>query len=282
MDLYLRRVIHPQAHDNYRVILKCDDGEFEIGSIDIQHDGGWRWRIDAVMPMRATSTVEGSTSGADSQSLPKDVYLKGLLAFQHAQRLRILPADKRAIALRQPSCRTGQIGGPIKSGWLGIFCIPPVFLLAAIKSIASMAMVKAHVGALANTLDVTLQVTVLVRTIVFKGSAEMKHVLASLTFSACLLLPSAGAVFGQTTGQPGTSAGVNCGGAGPASSGLPTPGHAASSPGAPFNEPAPVGIGSGGKAGAKYAGSGANTGTPANSVAVSQYDVACLHQLQVP
>lgn len=24
MDLYLRKVIHPQAHDNYRVILKCE------------------------------------------------------------------------------------------------------------------------------------------------------------------------------------------------------------------------------------------------------------------
>jgi hypothetical protein len=27
MALYLRRVIHPQAHDNYRVILKLDEGE---------------------------------------------------------------------------------------------------------------------------------------------------------------------------------------------------------------------------------------------------------------
>jgi hypothetical protein len=46
------------------------------------------------------------------------------------------------------------------------------------------------------------------RKIVLKGSAEMKHVLASLTIGACLLAPSAGAVF---AGQPGTSAGVNCG-----------------------------------------------------------------------
>ena len=34
--LYLRKVIHPQAHDNYRVILKGEEGEFEIGSIGIQ------------------------------------------------------------------------------------------------------------------------------------------------------------------------------------------------------------------------------------------------------
>jgi hypothetical protein len=111
---------------------------------------------------------------------------------------------------------------------------------------------------------------------VLKGSAEMKHALASLTIGACLLLPSASVVF--AAGQPGTSAGVNCGGAGPASSGLMTPGQAAASPGAPFNEPAPVGIGSGGVAGAVYAGS---TGTPsamraASANAVSQYDVACL------
>ena len=27
MDLYLHKVIHPQADDNYRVILKREDGE---------------------------------------------------------------------------------------------------------------------------------------------------------------------------------------------------------------------------------------------------------------
>jgi len=30
MNLYLRKVIHPQAHENNRVILKPDEGEFEI------------------------------------------------------------------------------------------------------------------------------------------------------------------------------------------------------------------------------------------------------------
>jgi hypothetical protein len=113
-------------------------------------------------------------------------------------------------------------------------------------------------------------------------------VLASLTIGACLLLPSAGVVLGAgppakpaqspTTGQPGTSAGFNCGGAGPASSGLMTPGQAASAPGAPFNEPAPVGIGSGGQAGHVYAGNdGTHSLASSNSTAaVSQYDVACL------
>ena len=55
--LYLRKVIHPQAHDNYRVILKSDDDdEVEIGSIGIEHDATWRWGIDTVIPMRTHQT----------------------------------------------------------------------------------------------------------------------------------------------------------------------------------------------------------------------------------
>src|SRR5215831_16849522 len=53
MNLYLRKVVHPQAHDNYRVVLKRDGDEFEIGSIGIQHDAAWRWGIDTVIPLRA-------------------------------------------------------------------------------------------------------------------------------------------------------------------------------------------------------------------------------------
>jgi len=114
----------------------------------------------------------------------------------------------------------------------------------------------------------------------------MKHVLASLAIGACLVLPSAGVVLGAgppskpaqnpTTKQPGTSAGVNCGVTAPM-----TPGQAASSPGAPFNEPAPVGTSpTGGKAGQVYAGNpGTASAANANSTAaVSQYDVACSHQ----
>ena len=41
---------------NYRVILKCEDGEFEIGSIGVQHSGAWAWGIDTVIPMRALET----------------------------------------------------------------------------------------------------------------------------------------------------------------------------------------------------------------------------------
>ena len=35
MNLYLRKVVHTQAHENYRVILKRDGDEFER-SIGIQ------------------------------------------------------------------------------------------------------------------------------------------------------------------------------------------------------------------------------------------------------
>ena len=56
MNLYLRKVVHTQAHDNYRVILKLDEGEFEIGSIGIQHGAAWRWGIDTVILMRVLET----------------------------------------------------------------------------------------------------------------------------------------------------------------------------------------------------------------------------------
>jgi hypothetical protein len=106
-----------------------------------------------------------------------------------------------------------------------------------------------------------------------RRSPDMKHVVASITIGACLLLPSAGVVFGQTTGQPGTNAGVNCG---PIASSLATPGNAGLSPGAPFNEPGAQ-ANSPGKAGTVYAGSGANLNGHSNQpIATSQYDVACL------
>jgi hypothetical protein len=47
MDPYLRKVIHPQAHENYRVILKLDEGKFVIGSIGVQ-GGAWSWGIDKI------------------------------------------------------------------------------------------------------------------------------------------------------------------------------------------------------------------------------------------
>jgi hypothetical protein len=38
---------------DYRVILKLDGDEFEIGSIGVQFGAAWAWGIDTVIPMRA-------------------------------------------------------------------------------------------------------------------------------------------------------------------------------------------------------------------------------------
>ena len=92
----------------------------------------------------------------------------------------------------------------------------------------------------------------------------MRKLLVALVVVAALLaiaVPSAVATGG---GQPN----MTC----PSDNSL-APGNTANSPGSPFNEVTP------GKAGPLYAGNGANTNTPANSAAVSQYDVACFkHQ----
>ena len=61
MDLFLRKVIHPQARDNYRVIPKDDGVEIEVGSIGVQFDG-WHWGIDSIVPM---GEEDGEGSGAD-------------------------------------------------------------------------------------------------------------------------------------------------------------------------------------------------------------------------
>jgi hypothetical protein len=105
----------------------------------------------------------------------------------------------------------------------------------------------------------------------------MKHAMASMTLGACLLFASAGMAL--ATGQPGSTAGVQC----TVSANAPlTPGSAGSATnpsgtnGSPFNQ-----------AIAKtYAG---NPGSPttsnghASANAVSQYDVACKNvSSQVP
>jgi hypothetical protein len=86
-------------------------------------------------------------------------------------------------------------------------------------------------------------------------------------------LASALALFGLPAGS---SLAINPGTAGQPSetclAGTSTalePGNAAAARGSAFNESGP------GVAGTVYAGNGANTNTPANGHAVSQYDVAC-------
>lgn len=69
MDLYLRKITHPQASDNHRVVLKTDETEFEIGSIGTQGSISastvWTWGIDTVVPMRETETEGTGTDRRD-------------------------------------------------------------------------------------------------------------------------------------------------------------------------------------------------------------------------
>jgi hypothetical protein len=69
--LYLRKVVHSQAHDNYRVIWR-DGIEVEIGSIGIQHGSAgaqhWAWGIDTAIPMRE---AEPQGTGRDRKDCMK-------------------------------------------------------------------------------------------------------------------------------------------------------------------------------------------------------------------
>jgi hypothetical protein len=55
-----------RAAEGYRVILKSEGDEIEIGSISIQHSAGaqfyWKWAIDTVIPMR-THQTQGRGTG---------------------------------------------------------------------------------------------------------------------------------------------------------------------------------------------------------------------------
>jgi hypothetical protein len=74
-ELYLRKINHPQAPNNYRVILKSDGDETEIGSIGIQHftsdDTSWVWAIDTVLPMREHETEGRGLDRSDCMRLFK-------------------------------------------------------------------------------------------------------------------------------------------------------------------------------------------------------------------
>jgi hypothetical protein len=96
-----------------------------------------------------------------------------------------------------------------------------------------------------------------------------KQIVASLALALGTLVvgaAGAGASVSPTTGQPGTTAGFNCG----TSSAPVEPGNAANAPGSAFNETGP------GHAGTVYAGNGAaSTQHAGSTAAVSQYDAAC-------
>lgn len=89
--------------------------------------------------------------------------------------------------------------------------------------------------------------------------------------ASTVAVPAAATAVAQqtpTTGQPGTTAGFNCGTA----SAPIEPGNASSAPGSAFNETLP------GHAGTVYAGNGsASVNNAGSTAAVSQYDSACRH-----
>jgi hypothetical protein len=80
MELYLRKVQHVQAKDNYRVILKTDDGDVELGSIRIQHHTGadpvWIWGIDTVLPIREIESEGQGTDRADCMKRFKAAWIR--------------------------------------------------------------------------------------------------------------------------------------------------------------------------------------------------------------
>jgi hypothetical protein len=70
IDLDLRKSSQEQlGPEIYRVILKDDDDEVEIGSISVQHSAGaayyWKWAIDTVIPMRGHQTQGRGGDRAD-------------------------------------------------------------------------------------------------------------------------------------------------------------------------------------------------------------------------
>jgi len=108
----------------------------------------------------------------------------------------------------------------------------------------------------------------------------MKHVLAFATIGTCLLVLPVGAFAANlhTNANPSTISGTGKGQTG-ANPNNTINGHACGGANAGPSAGAIAAGGSvfnpNGTAGGQYAGNGANTGTPANPAAVSQYDVAC-------
>ena len=68
MDLDLRKV-RDAYPESYRVVLKEDGDEIELGSIGIQRTAGlsseWHWGIDCVIPMREVDAQGAGKDRAD-------------------------------------------------------------------------------------------------------------------------------------------------------------------------------------------------------------------------
>jgi hypothetical protein len=100
MDLFLRKVDHVQAKDNYRVILKTEEGELEIGSIGIQYHAGpdplWIWGIDTVIPMREFEDEGQRKDRADCMKRFKAAWTK-FASDEEADRVSSRKAQTRMI-----------------------------------------------------------------------------------------------------------------------------------------------------------------------------------------
>jgi len=96
MDLYLRKSDQGQLDPEiYRVILKDDGDEVEIGSISVQHSAGaesyWKWAIDTVIPMRTHQTQGRGTDRADCMRQFKEAWAR----FADDANLTMFLAEKR-------------------------------------------------------------------------------------------------------------------------------------------------------------------------------------------
>jgi hypothetical protein len=98
MDLYLRKVDHLQAPDNYRVVLKDDGDEIEIGSIGVKAftstDEAWTWGIDTVIPMREAESEGRGADRADCMRRFKAAWLA--FVADPARLTEFLEAKRRA------------------------------------------------------------------------------------------------------------------------------------------------------------------------------------------
>ena len=103
MDLFLRKVIHSHARDNFRVIFHHDDEELEVGSIGVQNftagETRWAWGIDCVIPMHRLEIEGDGASRHDCMRKFKAAWLT--FAGDEAQLIEFLNA-KRAARRRSP------------------------------------------------------------------------------------------------------------------------------------------------------------------------------------
>jgi hypothetical protein len=111
MDLYLRKSDHGLLDpEGYRVILKDDGDEVEIGSISVQHSASasyyWSWAIDTVIPMRSMETSGRGKDRPDRMRQFKSAWER--FAADEANLTTFL-AEKRRARQRDRGSRTAPL-----------------------------------------------------------------------------------------------------------------------------------------------------------------------------